>query len=125
MCYGTPCTYGKSLGKPTIKDVLFSDDQLQDPRLLLSSIEQQLLVKVLSVFSGLSTLILPTVVNTEILETISACMTNLKSLDISCSTNVTDYGILVLAGFTSQCKHLEEIFLEGTSTPLYRNRDVN
>ena len=38
-------------------------------------------------------------------------------LDISCSTNVTDFGLMSLVGATSNCKSsLEQLFLEGTSS---------
>ena len=93
------------------------DDQLQDPRLMLSGLEQDLLGQVLSNFSNVSTLILPTIANSQLLEIASMTMWNLKILDISCSTNVTDFGLMSLVGSSSRCKQsLEQLFLDGTSS---------
>ena len=67
-------------------------------------------------FKNLQELILPTVANTELLEVIARSMKNLKLLDISCSTNVTDFSIMALITDDSQCcQVLEQIFLDGTS----------
>ena len=69
---------------------------MQDPRLILSESEPISLSQILNNFKNLQELILPTVANTVLLESIAKSMPNLKLLDISCSTNVTDYGITSL-----------------------------
>ncbi len=61
----------------------FSDDQLQDPRLMLSSLEQDMLCQVLSNFHNLSSLTLPTIANSELLEVVAMTMTCLKTLGLS------------------------------------------
>ena len=63
--------------------LLFSDDQLQDPRLMLSSLEQDMLCQVLSNFHNLSSLTLPTIANSELLEVVAMTMTCLKTLGLS------------------------------------------
>ena len=63
--------------------LLFSDDQLQDPRLMLSSLEQDMLCQVLSNFHNLSSLTLPTIANSELLEVVAMTMTSLKTLGLS------------------------------------------
>ena len=84
---------------------------------MLSSLEQDLLCQVLSCFANLTTLILPTIANTELLEVVSMNMKKLKTLDISCSTNVTNFGLMSLIGATSKCKStLEQLYLDGTSS---------
>ena len=88
---------------------LLSDNQLSDPRVLLSPAEQAQLIRTIQSFSNLSALIVPTVVNTEILEAISCHLKVLKILDISCSTNVTDYGIMALVGEHTVCNQLEQV----------------
>ena len=89
---------------------------MQDPRLILSESEQISLSQILNHFKNLQELILPTVANTVLLESIAKSMPNLKLLDISCSTNVTDYGITSLVTpDVSQCHKLEQLFLDGTS----------
>ena len=62
--------------------LLFSDDQLQDPRLMLSSLEQDMLCQVLSNFHNLSSLTLPTIANSELLEVVAMTMTCLKTLGL-------------------------------------------
>ena len=84
---------------------------------MLSSLEQDMLCQVLSNFHSLSSLTLPTIANSELLEVVAMTMTSLKTLDISCSTNVTDFGLMSLVGSTSKCiTSLEQLFLEGTSS---------
>ena len=84
---------------------------------MLSSLEQELLGQVLSYFPNLTNLIIPTITNSEILEIISASLPKLKALDISCSTNVTDFGLMSLIGTNSRCKQsLKSLFLEATSS---------
>ena len=83
---------------------------------MLSSLEHDLLCQVLSQFHNLSTLIIPTITNSELLEVISISLPKIKTLDISCSTNVTDFGLMSLIGTNSKCKQsLEQLLLEGTS----------
>ena len=72
---------------------------------MLSSLEQDMLCQVLSNFHNLSSLTLPTIANSELLEVVSMTITSLKTLDISCSTNVTDFGLMALVGSTSKCKN--------------------
>lgn len=93
------------------------DDQLQDPRLMIPNAEQEMLSQVLSHLVNLSSLIMPTIANSQLLEVIAMNMHGLKCLDISCSTNATDYGLMALVGGSSRCKQsLQQLHLEGTST---------
>ena len=95
--------------------LLSADDQLQDPRLLLSTIEQDMLCQALSNLKHLTALTLPTVANSQLLDTIATHL-KLRSLDVSCSTNVTDYGLMSLIGDQSLSKNtLQQLYLDGTS----------
>ena len=95
--------------------MLSADDQLQDPRLLLSTEEQDMLCQALSNLKHLTALTLPTVANSQLLDTIATHL-KLRSLDVSCSTNVTDYGLMSLIGDQSLSKDtLQQLYLDGTS----------
>ena len=82
---------------------------------MLSTTEQNLLCKALVNLKSINSLTLPTVANTAILEVIATNL-KLKILDLSCSTNVTDYSLMHLIGNQSLCNDtLQQLFLDGTS----------
>ena len=74
-----------------------------------------MLCQALSNLKHLTALTLPTVANSQLLDTIATHL-KLRSLDVSCSTNVTDYGLMSLIGDQSLSKDtLQQLYLDGTS----------
>ena len=82
---------------------------------MLPTQEQNLLCNALLNLKSVNSLILPTIANTAIIEIIASNL-KLKILDLSCSTNVTDYSLMPLIGAQSLCNDtLQQLFLDGTS----------
>lgn len=78
-----------------------------------------MMCQILARFKNVTALVLPTIANSELLENVAVNMGKLKILDVSCSTNLTDYGLVSLVGANSNCKQsLAQIYLEGTSVTM-------